>query len=89
MLNAGQVLSREQLLDHVWGLDFDPDSNVVDVYVGYLRMEFGAEAITTARGMGGQAPRAADETAHKPGLAVRGRAARPDPGRVSWARPRC
>jgi DNA-binding response OmpR family regulator len=52
MLNAGQVLSREQLLDHVWGLDFDPGSNVVDVYVGYLRKKFGAGAITTVRGMG-------------------------------------
>ena len=52
MLNAGQVLSREQLLDHVWGFDFDPGSNVVDVYVGYLRRKFGAEAIATVRGMG-------------------------------------
>ena len=52
MLNPGQVLSREQLLDHVWGLDFDPGSNVVDVYVGYLRKKFGAAAIATVRGMG-------------------------------------
>ncbi|MDO9495914.1 MAG: response regulator transcription factor, partial [Nocardioides sp.] len=52
MLSPGQVLSREQLLDHVWGLDFDPGSNVVDVYVGYLRRKFGASAIATVRGMG-------------------------------------
>jgi DNA-binding response OmpR family regulator len=52
MLNAGFVLSREQLLDQVWGLDFDPGSNVVDVYVGYLRKKFGAETISTVRGMG-------------------------------------
>jgi DNA-binding response OmpR family regulator len=52
MINAGQVLSREQLLDHVWGLDFDPGSNVVDVYVGYLRRKFGAHTITTVRGAG-------------------------------------
>jgi DNA-binding response OmpR family regulator len=52
MRNAGQVLSREQLLDQVWGYDFDPGSNVVDVYVGYLRRKFGADAITTVRGMG-------------------------------------
>jgi DNA-binding response OmpR family regulator len=52
MLNAGQVLSREQLLDHVWGFDFDPGSNVVDVYVGYLRRKFGAHTIATVRGMG-------------------------------------
>jgi DNA-binding response OmpR family regulator len=52
MVNAGQVLSREQLLDHVWGLDFDPGSNVVDVYVGYLRKKLGAGSIATVRGMG-------------------------------------
>lgn len=52
MLNPGQVLSREQLLDHVWGFDFDPGSNVVDVYVGYLRKKFGAQKIVTMRGMG-------------------------------------
>jgi DNA-binding response OmpR family regulator len=52
MRNAGQVLSREQLLDQVWGYDFDPGSNVVDVYVGYLRRKFGATAIATVRGMG-------------------------------------
>jgi DNA-binding response OmpR family regulator len=52
LLNPGQVLSREQLLDHVWGYDFDPGSNVVDVYVGYLRRKFGAGTISTVRGMG-------------------------------------
>lgn len=52
MVNAGQVLSREQLLDHVWGMDFDPGSNVVDVYVGYLRKKLGADTIATVRGMG-------------------------------------
>ena len=52
MRNAGQVLSREQLLDQVWGFDFDPGSNVVDVYVGYLRKKFGAATIATVRGMG-------------------------------------
>jgi DNA-binding response OmpR family regulator len=52
MLNAGQVLSREQLLGHAWGLDFDPGSNVVDVYVGYLRKKLGPDTISTVRGMG-------------------------------------
>jgi DNA-binding response OmpR family regulator len=47
-----QVLSREQLLSRVWGFDFDPGSNVVDVYVRYLRGKFGAEHIETVRGMG-------------------------------------
>jgi DNA-binding response OmpR family regulator len=50
--NAGQVLSREQLLDHVWGYDFDPGSNVVDVYVGYLRRKLGTSSISTVRGVG-------------------------------------
>lgn len=50
--NPGQVLSREQLLDHVWGYDFDPGSNVVDVYVGYLRRKLGTSAISTVRGVG-------------------------------------
>lgn len=50
--NRGQVLSREQLLSHVWGYDFDPGSNVVDVYVGYLRKKLGAELVRTVRGIG-------------------------------------
>ena len=37
MRNAGRILSRPMLVQHVWGLDFDPESNIVDVYVGYLR----------------------------------------------------
>ena len=47
-----QVLSREQLLSRVWGFDFDPGSNVVDVYIGYLRAKLGAERVETVRGMG-------------------------------------
>ena len=47
-----QVLSREQLLSRVWGLDFDPGSNVVEVYVRYLRAKIGAHRIETVRGMG-------------------------------------
>ncbi len=47
-----QVLSREQLLSRVWGIDFDPGSNVVDVYVRYLREKLGASHIETVRGMG-------------------------------------
>jgi DNA-binding response OmpR family regulator len=50
--HPGQVLSREQLLSHVWGYDFDPGSNVVDVYVRYLRRKIGVEVIETVRGMG-------------------------------------
>jgi DNA-binding response OmpR family regulator len=50
--HPGQVLSREQLLSSVWGYDFDPGSNVVDVYVGYLRKKIGSGRITSVRGMG-------------------------------------
>jgi DNA-binding response OmpR family regulator len=50
--HPGQVLSREQLLSHVWGSEYDPGSNVVDVYVGYLRRKLGPALITTVRGMG-------------------------------------
>ena len=48
----GSVLSRQQLLDGVWGYDFDPGSNIVDVYVGYLRKKLGAARISAVRGMG-------------------------------------
>ena len=50
--HPGQVLSREQLLSHVWGYDFDPGSNVVDVYVRYLRKKLGVQWFETVRGMG-------------------------------------
>lgn len=50
--NPGQVLSREQLLSGVWGFDFDPGSNVVDVYVSYLRAKLGKDRFETLRGMG-------------------------------------
>ena len=52
MRNPGQVLSREQLLSRVWGYDFDPSSNVVDVYVRYLRNKLGGRFFETVRGMG-------------------------------------
>ncbi|HWM33518.1 MAG TPA: response regulator transcription factor [Pseudolysinimonas sp.] len=47
-----QVLTREQLLSRVWGYDFDPGSNVVDVYVRYLRAKLGPDRIETVRGAG-------------------------------------
>jgi DNA-binding response OmpR family regulator len=48
----GEVISREELLSHVWGYDFDPGSNVVDVYIRYLRRKIGAAHIETVRGVG-------------------------------------
>lgn len=50
--HPGQVLSREQILSHAWGYDFDPASNVVDVYVRTLRRKIGAERLVTVRGAG-------------------------------------
>ncbi|PPS39154.1 response regulator transcription factor [Chroococcidiopsis sp. TS-821] len=50
--HPGQILSREQLLNRVWGYDYDPGSNIVDVYVGYLRKKLGNQFIETVRGVG-------------------------------------
>ncbi|MEB3295784.1 MAG: response regulator transcription factor [Synechococcales bacterium] len=50
--HPGQVLTRQQLLDRVWGYDYDPGSNVVDVYVGYLRKKLGSGLFETVRGVG-------------------------------------
>lgn len=52
MRHPGEVLSRERLLREVWGLNFDPGSNVVDVYVRYLRSKIGHDHIVTVRGAG-------------------------------------
>ena len=48
------VVSKSALLDSVWGLDFDGDPNIVEVYVGYLRKKLGKSAIRTLRGAGYQ-----------------------------------
>ncbi len=50
--HPGQVMTREQLLARVWGYDFDPGSNVVDVYVSYLRKKLPAGVVETVRGAG-------------------------------------
>jgi len=57
MRHAGQVLTRQQILDAVWGIDFDTESNVVDVYVSYLRRKLdrpqqSQSVIETVRGAG-------------------------------------
>lgn len=56
MRNAGRVLTRTQILDHVWGYNFDSFSNVVDIYVHYLRSKidkgFKEPLIKTMRGVG-------------------------------------
>jgi DNA-binding response OmpR family regulator len=50
--HPNQVLSQVQLLDRVWGYDFEPGSNVVEVYVGYLRRKLRKDLIETVRGAG-------------------------------------
>ena len=56
LTHPGQVLSRQQLLSRVWGYDFDGGSNIVDVYVGYLRRKLNRDGLTpliqTVRGAG-------------------------------------
>jgi two-component system OmpR family response regulator len=56
MRHAGDVLSRRQILEHVWDFAYDPRSNVVDQYVGYLRRKidrtFGRCDLQTVRGVG-------------------------------------
>ncbi|MGO2313781.1 response regulator transcription factor [Brachybacterium tyrofermentans] len=50
--NPNQVLTRDLLLSKVWGYDYDGASNVVDVYIGYLRGKIGARRLVTVRGAG-------------------------------------
>jgi DNA-binding response OmpR family regulator len=52
MRRPGQVLSRFDLLEHVWDGSYENRSNVIEVYVGYLREKLGREAIETVRGAG-------------------------------------
>lgn len=52
MRRSGQVVERMELLQEVWGYDYDTASNVVDVYVGYLRKKLGHRSIETVRGLG-------------------------------------
>lgn len=47
-----QVMSKEQLLNRVWGYDYDPGSNIIEVYIRHLRRKLGNDAIETVRGMG-------------------------------------
>jgi two-component system copper resistance phosphate regulon response regulator CusR len=50
--HPGQVLSRQELLSMAWGMSFDPRTNLVDVYVRYLRRKLGSSVIETIRGSG-------------------------------------
>jgi DNA-binding response OmpR family regulator len=61
-----QVLSREQLLAHVWGYAAEPGSNVVNVYVGALRKKVGDNVIESVRGVGYRLRATADDLARPP-----------------------
>ena len=56
MRHRGQVMSRQRILDHVWGYDATPASNIVDIYIHYLRDKVdngnGAKLIKTVRSVG-------------------------------------
>lgn len=56
MVNAGRVCSRRELIENVWGYNFDPETNIVEVYISYLRSKLGKmdapETIRTIRGFG-------------------------------------
>ncbi|MGD1806213.1 response regulator transcription factor [Dapis sp. BLCC M126] len=52
MRHPNQALSRDQLLNYVWGYDYESSSNIVDVYIGYLRKKLGRDLIETVRGVG-------------------------------------
>ena len=52
LMNAGAVVSREDVLAHVWDYEFDSFSNIVDVYIRYLRKKIGEECIETIKGVG-------------------------------------
>lgn len=54
--NPGRILTRPLIAQHVWGFDFDPESNIIDVYIGYLRRKLddsaGRRLLHTMRGVG-------------------------------------
>ncbi len=58
MRHHGQIMTKQQIIDHVWDIDIDPFSNVVDVYIGYLRAKVDkvfprqSALITTVKGLG-------------------------------------
>lgn len=52
MRRPGQVVSKTELLDHVWDASIDTAPNAVEVYVGYLRRKLGRDALETVRGAG-------------------------------------
>jgi len=52
MMHQGRVISRTELVEHLYDQDFDRDSNTIEVFVGRLRKKIGADRIETVRGLG-------------------------------------
>jgi two-component system, OmpR family, copper resistance phosphate regulon response regulator CusR len=64
--DPGRVLTRQRLLSEVWGFESDPASNIVDVYVGYLRRKLGGDRITSVRGRGYRLELNNEQAGHAP-----------------------
>ena len=52
MMHQGRVISRTELVEHLYDQDFDRDSNTIEVFVGRLRRKLGVDIIQTMRGLG-------------------------------------
>ena len=52
MMHQGRVISRTELVEHLYDQDFDRDSNTIEVFVGRLRKKIGSDRIETVRGLG-------------------------------------
>ena len=52
MHHAGRIISRSEIVEHLYEQDFDRDSNTIEVFIGRLRKKLGVDIIKTARGLG-------------------------------------
>ena len=52
MHHAGRIVSRSEIVEHLYDQDFDRDSNTIEVFVGRLRKKLGVDVIQTVRGLG-------------------------------------
>ena len=82
MHHRDRVVSRTELIEHLYDQDFDRDSNTIEVFVGRLRKKVGADLIETVRGLGYRHRRAGQEV----GDAAHAHAARSRPRSSSWRR---
>jgi two-component system, OmpR family, response regulator len=76
MHHSGRVVSRSELVEHLYDQDFDRDSNTIEVFIGRLRKKLGIDIIQTLRGLGyvvaAPDPDAGDSKRAKPGTATPG-----------------